>query len=306
MPIVDRLRAGALALLTLLTLLTPGVARSTAHDAPTDVAKATTKKGPEHPYLIRHPLPFKLGERLVYDVKFSRFPIHASVGELTFTVGQAAGSAQHVKFEVGARSKGALTSLFNVSVDDVLTALADRDDLFVYSSIKNIDENDERRREESVFDRKSHTVRYAVSNPAAPSQPATVTSAETNPWIQDVVSVVYFVRTRKFVKDREVNIPLSDEGKTYWIGVAPLAREEVKTDVGTFKTIKLDGRIFNGRYVRRDGQLFVWVTDDARHIPVKAWLKVPAGSVTFELTTLEEGTTAILPANRNVTEDGEE
>jgi hypothetical protein len=279
---------------------------SHAADGPDEV-KQPKVRNPLRPYAIRHPLPFKFGERLVYDVKFHKAIITANVGDLSFAVLEPAGSKQHVKFEVNAVSKGALVSLFGVKVQDVFTTLADRDDLFVYSTIKNLDEGDTRSRQESVFDRQSKTVRFTVSNPAVPTQPPTVTTSESRPWVQDVVSAFYFTRTRKLKNDnREVSFYISDEGKSYHIGVARLGTEEVKTDVGTFKTIKVDARIFNGRFVRKEGQLHVWLTDDARRIPVKAWLKLPAGTVTFELKSFEEGTTPITASKAPVEDEDED
>jgi hypothetical protein len=250
---------------------------------------------------LRHPLPFKFGERLKYDIKFSRFPVYANVGELTFAVSEPAGSDQHVKFEVSAVSRGALVGLFNVEVNDVFTTLADRNDLFVYSSIKNLRENESRVRQESVFDRDAKKVRYTVSNLAAPAEAPSVVEAETPVWVQDVVSAVYYARTRKLENaGKEAAFYINDEGRNFHIGVAPVAREEIKTDVGTFKTLKVDVRIFNGRFVRRDGSLFVWLTDDARRIPVKAQLRVPHGTASFEITALDEGTKVIVPSQPSV------
>jgi hypothetical protein len=298
-----RKRIALLAVLMVLFSIVPISSR--AADGPDEV-KQPKVRNPLKPYAIRHPLPFKFGERLVYDVKFHKAIITANVGDVSFAVLEPS-SKQHVKFEVNAVSKGALVSLFGVKVQDVFTTLADRDDLFVYSTIKNLDEGEMRSRQESVFDRQAKTVRHSVSNPAVPTQPATVTTAEARPWVQDVVSALYFARTRKLKNDnREVSFYISDEGKSYHIGVARLGAEEVKTDVGTFKTIKVDARIFNGRFVRKEGQLHVWLTDDARRIPVKAWLKLPAGTVTFELKTLEEGTTPITATQPPVEDDEED
>lgn len=291
-----------------LSMLLAGTLAGGALAAEGPKAGKTPKvRNPARPYAIRHPLPFKFGERLVYDVKFSKAIIHANVGELTFSVLEPAGSKQHVKFEVDALSKGALVSLFGVKVHDVFTTLADREDLYVYSTIKNLDENDVRTRQEAVFDRHAGTVRYSVSNPAVPTQPVSTTSSEARPWVQDVVSALYFARTRKLRNDnREISFYISDEGKSYHIGVARLGAEELKTDVGTFKTIKVDARIFDGRFVRKEGQLHVWLTDDARRIPVKAWLKVPSGTVTFELKSLDEGTTPITSLLEPLEADDEE
>jgi hypothetical protein len=299
--------ARMLALVLALTFTVVAVPGSVAAvDGPEEVTPPKVRN-PARPFLIRHPLPFKFGERLVYEVKFHKAILTANVGDLTFAVTEPTGSKQHVKFEISAISKGALVSLFGVKVRDVFTTLADRDDLFVYSTIKNLEEGDTRLRQESVFDRQSKTVRYSVSNPAAPTQAAAVTTAEAQPWVQDVISAFYFTRTRKLRKEnKEVGFYINDESKTYHIGVARIGAEEVKTDVGTFKTIKVDARIFNGRFVRKEGQLHVWLTDDARRIPVKAWLKLPAGTVTFELKTLEEGTSPILAAQAPADGDDEE
>jgi hypothetical protein len=272
---------------------TPGGA---AQGPPVVAEVAKVRKAPG-PFAIEHPLPFKFGEKLTFDVKFSRFPIYSNVGHVTFTVNQPNNSEQHIKFQVEAVSRGALASMFGVAVHDVFTTLVDRDDLYVYSTIKNLREGERRSRQEAVFDRSARSVRHSISNLAVPSQPPTVTTAQTPVWVQDAVSSFYFARTRELSKEgREVSFDINDEAKTYNIGIVPVARERVKTGVGSFKTIKVDVRIFNGRFLRREGQLYVWLTDDARRIPVKARLKIPAGTVTFDMTKLEEGGRKIEPS----------
>jgi len=285
----QRLRRLRAAVLAALVAVAAWPARA---DSGRDVATPAPKKA----FNVEHPLPFKFGEKLVYDVKFARSLIHANVGEVTFAVSKPSGSDQHVKFEVSAVSRGALVSLFGVKVHDVFTTLADRDDLFVYSTLKTLQENDFRQREEAVFDRGTQRVRYRVIDPSAPDDRSKAIEQETRPWVQDVVSALYFARTRKLKNvGREVHFPMSDQGQTYDIGVALLGRESVKVDAGTFQTLKVDARIFNGRYIRREGQLVIWLTDDARRIPVKAQMKSEKGTATFILTSLDEGKEAIGP-----------
>ena len=232
--------------------------------------KAAAAVVPPAPFSIRHPLPFKFGERLKFDVKYSRFPIYANVGEVTFAVSQPAGSDSHVKFEVSAVSHGALVSLFGVKVNDVFTTLADRNDLFVYSTIKNIAENDAREFEEAVYDRPARKVRWRSTNLVDAKDPGASIERETAAWAQDIVSALYFARTRKLNKlNREVHFPVCDRGDTYDIGVVLAGRERIKVDAGSFDTIKIEGRIFNGRLVRRSGELYIWLTDDARRIQSK-------------------------------------
>jgi hypothetical protein len=280
-----RLLALALLLPPIFAAQAPAVASEGERTRPRDVSQ---------PFGFRYPLPFKYGERLTYEVKFSRFPVAANVGELTFTVNPVNGSDQHVKFEVQAVSRGALTSLFGVKVRDTFTTLAGKDDMFVYTTTKNIDEGDYRRHQIAVFDRPARKVKFTDTDVTAPSAPPRVVEQETRPWVQDTLSALYFTRTRKLEKvGKEVKFPVSDEGQTYDIGVVLLGSDQVKVDAGSFKTLKLDAKIFDGRLIRREGTLYVWVTDDARRIPVKAVMKIPAGTVTFELTSLVEGSSQI-------------
>lgn len=248
-------------------------------------------------FAIRYPLPFKFGERLKYEVKFSKFLISATVADLHFRVSPLNGSSQHIKFEAEAKSRGALTGLFNIDVHDMFTSLVDRDDMFVYSTIKDLQEGDYRSRREAVYDRQTRKVRVKSANPADPKEAPVTVEAETRAWVQDLVSAIYFARTRKLKNvGREVNFALSDEGQTYDIGIVLVGKEDIKVDAGTFKTLKVEARIFNGRFIQRDGTLFLWLTDDARRIPVKAQVKSANGTITFNLTDLAEGDTAITPA----------
>ena len=96
--------ARALAILTMLATIGGPVFGEERDKA------AATKPVKLRSFAVRHPLPFKLNEKLVYDVKFSRFPISANVGELTFVVDDVPGSDSHLKFVVTAVSRYAPSS----------------------------------------------------------------------------------------------------------------------------------------------------------------------------------------------------
>ncbi|PYT18329.1 MAG: DUF3108 domain-containing protein, partial [Acidobacteria bacterium] len=62
-------------------------------------------------------------------------------------------------------------------------------------------------------------------------------------------------------------------------------REEVKTSTGTHKTIRYEAYLLNGVIYPRKGRVFVWLTDDARRLPVQIRLRMqfPIGTVTLRL-----------------------
>jgi hypothetical protein len=84
---------------------------------------------------------------------------------------------------------------------------------------------------------------------------------------------------------QSVQIPISDGKKSVSAKIDAQEREEVKTKLGTFKTIRYEASIFNGVLYKKNARLQVWLTDDARHLPVqfRARMPFPIGSITLQL-----------------------
>ena len=63
-------------------------------------------------------------------------------------------------------------------------------------------------------------------------------------------------------------------------------KEEVKTPAGTFQTIRVQPRADEG-IVKNRGNIWIWYTDDARHIPVQIRARLFFGTITFHLQAIE-------------------
>jgi hypothetical protein len=109
--------------------------------------------------------------------------------------------------------------------------------------------------------------------------------------VQDGLSLLYFLRAKEDLAiGRRMEIDVVDSGKIWTIEVSILAREKITTAAGDFDTIKIK------TYPRHRGdsvkkrEVFLWLTDDDRRIPVlmKSTLKV--GSFVFELVDMQPGT----------------
>jgi len=66
--------------------------------------------------------------------------------------------------------------------------------------------------------------------------------------------------------------------------VKVLRREEIVTPVGRFKTIVVHPLLKSEGIFARTGDMFIWLTDDERRIPVQMKSKVIVGSITATLT----------------------
>jgi hypothetical protein len=103
--------------------------------------------------------------------------------------------------------------------------------------------------------------------------------------VSDVIGGLYKVRTLKLEPGQSTQVQLSDGKKSVSVRLDAQQREQIKTAAGTFNTIRYEAFVFNGVLFARKADLLVWITDDARRLPVqiRARMSFPIGSITFEL-----------------------
>lgn len=107
---------------------------------------------------------------------------------------------------------------------------------------------------------------------------------------QDVISSFFYMRTVPLVPGEETRVDLYTRGKLYRLVVAVLGRETVETELGAFRTVKVQPRMHDAASAssvdRNKGKLFLWFSDDERRLPVMVRTVLPIGSVTARLTRI--------------------
>jgi hypothetical protein len=109
----------------------------------------------------------------------------------------------------------------------------------------------------------------------------------TTDQVFDLVSAYYF--------SRNIDLTNFDIGEkitlNYFLedGITPLTieylgKEKIKTGIGYFNCRKYSPTIQPGRIFRSGSRLYLWITDDDLHIPVKAQAELVVGAVTMEIT----------------------
>jgi uncharacterized protein DUF3108 len=231
---------------------------------------------------INQPLPFKAGESLLYEIGFSKLIFSGAIGELKMSVSKAEKTGL-LEIRADIISKGFFPKLFGIKVKDQFNSLVSSTDLGLHASTKNLDEGNVRREQKTVIDREAGRVTFTDRNLADQSAEPKIKQAASPSWIQDMLSACYFVRTQKLSEGDVIPIQISDNGEVFNIEVIVEKREAIKADAGKFKTIKLNARIFDGRYIRRSGEMFIWMSDDAKRMPVRAKIKTSGATVTIDL-----------------------
>jgi hypothetical protein len=74
--------------------------------------------------------------------------------------------------------------------------------------------------------------------------------------------------------------------RTVTVGMKAEAREEIRTPAGTFQTIRVEATADEG-VVKNRGHIWIWYTDDARHLPVQIQARLLWGTITFRLQSID-------------------
>lgn len=102
----------------------------------------------------------------------------------------------------------------------------------------------------------------------------------------DLISAYYFARNIDFSdvkKGDKLTLRYFLDDNVTPLTIEYLGKEMVKTNNGKVRCLKFSPSISPGRIFKKDSQLFLWITDDANRIPVKAQAEVLVGNITMEL-----------------------
>jgi hypothetical protein len=101
----------------------------------------------------------------------------------------------------------------------------------------------------------------------------------------DPLSSFYFIRTSKYEVGKSVYVDIFDSKKLWKVEVQVLRKEKIKTKLGEFDTVVIKPLMKSEGIFDRKGDMYIWLTDDLRRIPVKMQSKVAVGSITATLVS---------------------
>ena len=100
---------------------------------------------------------------------------------------------------------------------------------------------------------------------------------------------LFFIRTLNLEPGQSTQIPVSDGKKSVMVKVEAQAREDVKTPLGTFKTIRYEVYLFDGVLYKRSAHVNLWISDDRRRLPVQIRVRMTftIGTINLQLEKYE-------------------
>ena len=215
----------------------------------------------------------------VADLKFraSRTPVTAASAESRDT------SPYALTFTADVASKGFFARLFNLKFRERVESTVEPIS-FTVQKTTILDEQGKRvRATEATFDRSKGKMTWTLRDPNNPAAEPRRAIADFSGQLQDVLSAIYFIRTQPLQVGKSFEIYIGDGGKVYKIPVTVVEKKRMKTVLGRIDVLRVNPELFGPERLidREKGEFSIWVTADARHVPVSGRVKTDYG--TFEI-----------------------
>ena len=101
--------------------------------------------------------------------------------------------------------------------------------------------------------------------------------------LTDLLTGVFYASSQPMELGHTFVIPVVDALHTVPVTMKVEGREEIKTTLGVFKTVRVQPTADAG-VVKNRGNIWIWYTDDDRHLPVQMRARLFWGTITFRLT----------------------
>jgi hypothetical protein len=219
-------------------------------------------------------VPFKVGETLTYDVSWSSY---LTAGTAVTTVKEKKPSFNSTAYYIVAegRPTSLLSKLYTLyykmdTLIDSYTLLPQRGS--IYS-----EEGKRRRFRTTTFDRKANKVSFEYQADSSVKDIFT-----TSPVTQDALSAIYVLRAVPFKAGDRMTMPVSDDGINYKGQFEIGAVERVRTGIGELSAFRIKLMLGDDKNRAVGRNLAIWISDDARRLPVKLQAELTVGS--FNLT----------------------
>jgi hypothetical protein len=213
---------------------------------------------------------FAAGEYLKFDVKYG----FVTAGDAWMTVTDTTmpnGRMCH-RINFGVDSKPFFNWIYKVV--DRYSTFIDSKGMFPWRFEQHISEGTFRRDFVADFDQVNHMANTSEKNYRIPA------------YVHDIMSAFYFARTMDFKGFRpgqKVHLQNFYKDSTYELDVKFKGRQQIEVPSGKFNCIIVEPLAREGGLFKSDGQVYVWLTDDERRMPVKVSTKIVIGSIDCEL-----------------------
>ncbi len=214
---------------------------------------------------------FPQKQTLTYSVDWRVFPAGTAV--LRF---EAAGSRENLT--ASADTSGAINLLFHVS--DRFQSSFDRTTGCTYDFNKQTVEG--RRQVSSTLHMDYGQHRSILNEKNLVTRQTKQVESPVPGCLTDLLTGIFYAASQPIELGHSFVIPVADAMRVVPVTMKVEGREEIKTPLGAFKTLRVQPTAAAG-VVKNRGNIWIWYTDDQRHLPVQMRARLFWGTITFRL-----------------------
>lgn len=219
---------------------------------------------------------FAPGEEIVFSVSYLSLP----AGEGRIQVGDPEGAVWPVIFQ--ARTTGVAGF---IDVREHLVSYWDHEERLPRGSDLRAYEMGDYHQDSSRFDREGGEATVTVLRKGKKRVKTIPVPAD----VHDLTSAFMWLRLQRLQVGDRHEVPVLTSSKQWTLVAEVVGRENVKTPAGTFPTVKVRIRTALEGKFSTDRDSWMWLSDDARHLLVRASADFAVGSIVATLKSYRPG-----------------
>ncbi len=227
-----------------------------------------------------HAPPFSPGETLKYNVTWSIFP----AGQVVATLKQL-GDGQNDAYEVDttAHSTGFVSLLFNLN--NQYKSIFDPQTLCSRAIYKTINEGRRHKQTQIVFDSARKVAVLKEVDLSGSARRVKHAEHPIPPCVEDIISSFYYLRRQRMYVGEEIRLPINDGSLTREVVVNVESRERLQTALGMRTAFRVEPHAMGNLY-KKNGRLFIWLSDDSQRLPLRIKAVMLIGAITGNLVSV--------------------
>jgi hypothetical protein len=238
------------------------------------------------------PLPFRIGERLIYTIKwdppwylFFLPAMEAGEADLQLVGETEYQNKKAMKIVLKAHSSGSLAKLAGMAVADEFVFFSEPRTFCTLAVSQRIREGKRKRQIDIEYFPEEHRLHFReMDESVVPAKlKRELIKNDIPSCIQDPFSALYVYRTSPLRQDHIQTFMLGDNDKVKEVQCRVEKQESIEVPAGKFSAWKIITRALMGGLFKEGGQFKIWLSADDRKIPIQFEVHVRLGRVLGKL-----------------------
>jgi hypothetical protein len=232
--------------------------------------------------------PFRVGEKITHETHYNFFGFTAAIFSLETLPFVQVNGRKAYQFVINLHTSKLFNSIY--SIEDRVVTLVDYDLWLPRLFTLHVKETSQLKEGRSYFDFQKLKARYEEKK-VSKKKGAEEKKQEWDilPYSQNVFSVIYYMRLFAWRDGKDYSFRVADDNENLIFKGRVVSREVLDTDIGPMKAIKIKPEIILKGNFKPVGDIFIWLSDDERKIPIRIESKIKIGTIISEITDYQPG-----------------